>query len=233
MTSFVFEPSPVAGVPVTNGGVFPVRRIFCIGKNYADHVKEMGGEPKSDPPVFFTKPADAVVASGAVIPYPPGTENLHFEGELVVAIGAHGKNLKNRSEAGALIYGNAAGCDLTRRDLQLAAKEKGGPWDASKAFDRSAPIGAIAPIADFPPERFDSARLTTKVNGAVRQDAALSDMIWNVPDIIIALSTLFDLEAGDLIFTGTPAGVGALSPGDKVEITIGALPPLAFEIAAA
>ena len=231
MSRYVVAPPAVSSVEVLGGGLFPVRRIFCIGKNYADHVKEMGGEPKSDPPVFFTKPADAVVASGAVIPYPPGTENLHFEGELVVALSAGAKNLSSREEAGALIYGNAAGCDLTRRDLQAAAKDKGGPWDTAKAFDRSAPIGAIAPVSDLPPDRFDGARLTTRVNGAVRQDAPLTDMIWSVPELLIALSRFFELKAGDLIFTGTPAGVGPLGPGDKVEIEIGALPPLVFDIA--
>jgi len=230
MNAFVFDPPAPQGVEVLSGGLFPVRRIFCIGKNYADHVKEMGAEPKTTPPVFFTKPSDATVASGAVIPYPPATQNLHFEGELVVAIGASGKDLKSRSEADALIYGHAAGCDLTRRDLQAEAKVQGGPWDTGKAFDRSAPVGAIAPVADYPCDAFGDARLVTKVNGQIRQEAALAEMIWSVPEILIALSQLFELKPGDLAFTGTPAGVGPVQPGDKVEVAVGALSPLAFEI---
>ena len=232
MTDYVFAPPVRPIVGVVGGGVFPVRRIFCIGKNYADHVKEMGGDVKSDPPVFFTKPADAVIESGTTIPFPQGTDNLHFEGELVVALGAGGRNLKTREEAGALIFGTACGCDLTRRDLQAAAKAKGGPWDAAKAFDCSAPVGAIGRSQDFPPHTFDDARLTTKVNSAVRQDAPLASMIWSAPEIICELSRLFELKPGDLIFTGTPAGVGALKPGDNVEIEIGDLPGLSFRMGA-
>ena len=207
-----------------------MRRIFCIGKNYAAHVKEMGGDPKSDPPVFFTKPADAAVQN-ADIPYPPGTDDLHFEGEMVIALKSGGRALQTRGDAGALIFGAAVGCDLTRRDLQRQAKDKGTPWDAAKAFDFSAPIGPIAPIAAVPPDAMDGARLITRVNGAVRQDAPLTDMIWTVPEIIIALSALFELKAGDLIFTGTPEGVGPLAVGDKVEIAIDPLPALGFAMA--
>ena len=230
MSSYVFDPPTPSGVAVMGGGVFPVRRIFCIGKNYADHVTEMGGDAKTDPPVFFTKPADAIVPSGAAISYPPGTENLHFEGELVVALKGEGRNLKTRGEAGALIFGNAAGCDLTRRDLQATAKAKGGPWDAAKAFDHSAPVGPIARIEDFPPARFEGARVITRVNDETRQDASLADMIWSVPEIIITLSELFTLKSGDLIFTGTPAGVGSLQRGDHVEVSVGELPALTFNI---
>lgn len=225
---YVIDCPPQPSVPVFGGGAFPVRRIFCIGKNYAAHVSEMGGDAKSDPPVFFTKPADAVVASGAAIPFPQATENLHFEGELVVALGAGGRDLAGRKQAGALIFGTAAGCDLTRRDHQADAKKTGTPWDTAKGFDNSAPIGAIGRWQDFPPGDFDQARLITRVNGTVRQNASLSDMIWTVPEIIIALSKLFELKAGDLIFTGTPAGVGQLSAGDTVEIEIGSLPMLSF-----
>ncbi len=230
MNAFVIDAPAQASVAVLGGGRFPVRRIFCVGKNYAEHVKEMGGEARSDPPVFFTKPADAVVESGAVIAYPQATENLHYEGELAVALKGAGRNLKDRAAAGALIFGNAAACDLTRRDLQSTAKKAGAPWDAAKGFDRSAPIGPIARIEDVPPEAFDDARLVTRINDEVRQDAALSDMIWPVPEIIMALSGLFELRPGDLIFTGTPAGVGALSPGDDVRVDIGPLPSLAFSI---
>ncbi|MBL4619777.1 MAG: fumarylacetoacetate hydrolase family protein [Marinicaulis sp.] len=230
MPDYVFTPPTPPSVRVHGGGLFPVRRIFCVGKNYADHVKEMGGDAKSDPPVFFTKPADSVVESGARIPYPLATENLHFEGELVVALHAGGRNLKTREEAGALIFGTAAGCDLTRRDHQAAAKKAGAPWDSAKGFDQSAPIGNIGRTQDFPPGDFDDAQLLTTVNGEKRQKAPLSTMIWSVPEIIIVLSAQFELKAGDLIFTGTPSGVGPLSPGDNVKVTIGALPPLRFKI---
>ncbi len=225
---YVFEPPAVPSAPVLGGGEFPVRRIFCIGRNYADHVKEMGGDPKSDPPVFFTKPADAIAPTGSVIPYPQSTTNLNFEGELVIALKAGGRDLESREEAGALIFGQACGCDLTRRDLQAAAKKAGAPWDTAKGFDNSAPVGLIARIEDFPPDLFDEARLKLKVNGIEKQNAGLGDMIWTVPEIIIALSRLFELKAGDLIFTGTPDGVGALNSGDRVEVSIGPLPPLDF-----
>lgn len=227
---YVFEPPKQPAVPVIGGGFFPVRRIFCVGKNYADHVKEMGGDPKSSSPVFFTKPADAIVTNGADIPYPPATENLHFEGELVVALGRGGRDLQSRAEAGALIFGTACGCDLTRRDLQAAAKKAGVPWDTAKGFDASAPIGEIGRSQDFPPADFDDARLITRINGDVKQDAPLSSMIWTVPEIIIALSQYFELKAGDLIFTGTPEGVGPLNVGDKVDVEIGSLPPLQFQM---
>lgn len=228
--SYVLSPPPQAVAGVLGGGEFPVRRIFCIGKNYADHVKEMGGDPKSDPPVFFTKPADAVVATGSVVDYPSATSNLHYEGELVIALKAGGRDLESREAAGALIFGQACGCDLTRRDLQAAAKKAGGPWDAAKAFDFSAPVGLIARIEDFPPNLFDNARLVLTVNGVEKQNAALRSMIWTVPEIIIGLSKLFDLKPGDLIFTGTPEGVGPLRRDDRVEVTIGPLPALEFAI---
>lgn len=227
--TYVFAPPPLSSVEVLGGGRFPVRRIFCIGRNFAGHVKEMGGDPKSDPPVFFTKPADAIVETGSVIPYAMGTANLHYEGELVIALGAGGRHLKTREEAGALIFGQAAGCDLTRRDLQAAAKKAGAPWDAAKGFDHSAAVGMIARIEDFPPELFDAARIMLAVNGTVKQDSGLA-FIWTVPEIIIGLSNLFELKAGDLIFTGTPEGVGPLKPGDRVEVTVGPLPALEFSI---
>ncbi len=230
--NFAFDPPPPPAVAVVGGDLFPVRRIFCIGKNYADHVREMGGDAKSDPPVFFTKPADAVVESGARIPYPMATDNLHFEGELVVALHRGGRSLTTREQAGALIFGTAAGCDLTRRDHQAAAKKAGSPWDTAKGFDHSAPMGAIGRYQDFPPDSFDDALLITTVNGEERQSAPLSTMIWSVPEILIELSKLFELCAGDLIFTGTPAGVGALKEGDRVAIKIGDLPECQFSIGA-
>jgi fumarylpyruvate hydrolase len=228
--TFAFEPPHPATVPVIDGTLFPVRRIFCIGRNYADHVREMGGDPRSDPPVFFCKPADAVVGDGGAVPYPPGTGNLHFEGELVIALGAAGQRLGTREEAAALIYGQACGCDLTRRDLQAAAKSSGGPWDTAKGFDASAPVGAIAPLSAVSPARLDAERLVLTVNGEERQSAALASMIWTVPEIIMALSELFELRAGDLVFTGTPEGVGALQRGDEVVVRIGPLPELRFSV---
>lgn len=229
MSAYVFEPPARPSVAVYGGGLFPVRRIFCIGRNYAEHVREMGDDPKSTPPVFFSKPADAVVASGATIPYPAATAELHYEGELVIALKSGGSRLRSREAAGALIFGQAAGCDLTRRDLQAAAKGAGAPWDAAKGFDHSAPIGAIGRIEDYPPDRFDDASIRLTVNGASRQNSPLA-MIWSVPEIIVALSQLFELKAGDLIFTGTPKGVGPLAPGDRVEVAIGPLPALSFAI---
>lgn len=227
MSDFVIEPSPRPAVAVVGGGMFPVRRIFCVGRNYADHVKEMFGDPKTTPPVFFTKPADAVVASGATIPYPTVTKDFHYEGELVVALKAGGLNIGANANIDALIFGYAAGCDLTRRDIQAAAKKAGSPWDAAKGFDNSAAIGAIAPATKG---MIDGARLTLLVNEETKQDEALAEMIWSAPEIIVALSKEFDLKAGDLIYTGTPKGVGPLTPGDKVEVRIGKLPPLTFGI---
>lgn len=227
VSEFVFAPAPVVSALVAGGGRFPVRRIFCIGRNYADHVREMGGDPKAQPPVFFTKPADALVYDGAAIPYAQATTNLHFEGELVVALKSGGRNLSAAAAVDA-IFGYAAGCDLTRRDLQAKAKDAGAPWDTAKAFDQSAPVGVIVRKDAID---LSEARLTLTVNGERRQDAALSSMIWPVEEIIVALSQLFELKAGDLIFTGTPEGVGALKPGDKVDIAIGEL-ALSFKIVA-
>lgn len=227
---FVFPPPPQSYARVLGGGAFPVRRIFCIGKNYAKHVQEMGGDPKADPPVFFTKPADAIVHSGSSIAYPLATESLHYEGELVVALKSGGKNIMTKEAARACIFGYAAGCDLTRRDLQAKAKETGGPWDAAKAFDNSAPIGDIARADQIEFSAKDRAHIRLSVNEEVRQDALLSEMIWSVPEIIVALSRLFELKAGDIVFTGTPDGVGSLAPGDRATVAIYALPPLTFSI---
>lgn len=227
---YAFEPPPISSAAVLGGGEFPIRRIFCIGKNYADHVKEMGGDPKSDPPVFFSKPADAITGTGTIIPYPQATSNFHYEGELVVALKAGGRDIKTPEEAAALIFGQACGCDLTRRDLQAAAKKAGAPWDTAKGFDNSAAVGLIARIEDFPPSLFADARIVLTVNGTERQNAALGGMIWSVSEIIMTLSRLFELKAGDLIFTGTPEGVGPLVREDRVEVTIGPLPPLEFAI---
>jgi len=193
---------------------FPVHRIYCVGRNYAAHVREMGGDPQREPPFFFTKPADAIVANGAAVPYPPRTANLHHEIELVVAIGRGGSAIAS-DDALDHVFGYAVGNDLTRRDLQAAARESGKPWDVAKGFDRSAPVSAIHPVSDVGHPRRGAIWL--KVNGEARQQADLAEMIWNVPEVIAELSTYYTLVAGDLIFTGTPAGVGAVRRGDALE----------------
>jgi fumarylpyruvate hydrolase len=225
---YVIDPPPQASVAVAGGEArFPVRRIFCVGRNYADHVREMGNDPRSEPPLFFTKPADAVVENGAAIPYPPDTSNLHHEVELVLAIGAGGAGI---APARALehVWGYAVGVDLTRRDRQNEAKKAGAPWDAAKGFDNSAPIGAIVPRIDA--GAMKQARIWLSVNGEMRQNADIDQMIWSVPEIIAALSRSWVLAAGDLIFTGTPAGVGPLAAGDAVACGVEGLPELRFTL---
>lgn len=194
---------------------FPVRRIFCVGQNYADHAREMGSNPDREQPFFFSKPADAVVESGAVLPFPSQTNNLHHEVELVVALGVGGSDVSAQDAMG-MVFGHAVGIDLTRRDLQADAKAKGRPWDMAKGFDASAPIGALTP---GPPPA--SGAITLRVNSDLRQNGDLSQMIWNVGEVISKLSTYVALAPGDLIFTGTPAGVGPILPGETVvaEIT--------------
>jgi fumarylpyruvate hydrolase len=193
---------------------FPVHRIYCVGRNYAEHTREMGFDPDREAPFFFAKPADAVVTSGATLPYALATQNLHHEMELVVAIGKGGVNL-SRDAALEHVYGYAAGIDLTRRDLQLAARDKGRPWDVGKGFDQSAPSSAIHRVTEVGHPTRGTIRL--EVNGRVRQDADLSQLIWSVPELIVELSRLFALKPGDLLYTGTPAGVGPVEPGDKVQ----------------
>jgi fumarylpyruvate hydrolase len=214
MSDFVFEPPSIATVPVAGGKLFPVRRVFCVGRNYAAHAREMGGDPNREPPFFFTKPADALVTGGADAPYPAATANLHHEMELVVAIGAGGADIPV-SDALAHVFGYAAGIDLTRRDLQDEAKAARRPWDMSKGFDASGPIGEIAPASRI--GHPESGRIALKVNGEPRQVGDLADQIWPVPDIISTLSKLVRLAPGDLIFTGTPDGVGKLAKGDVAE----------------
>lgn len=193
---------------------FPIRRIFCVGKNYADHAREMGGDPTREPPFFFSKPADAVVAGTADIAMPPRTANLHHEIELVVALAKGGANIAVAA-ATECIFGYAVGNDLTRRDLQADAKAGGRPWDMAKGFDHSAVLSPIRPVAEVGhPEQ---ARIWLSVNGESRQDGDIADMIWPVADIIAELSTYVELQPGDLIYTGTPAGVGPIVRGDLVE----------------
>ena len=214
MTAFVIPPPAQPSVAVAGSEQrFPVHRIYCIGLNYADHVREFGRDPERAPPVFFMKPADAVVDNGAAVPYPPATTNFHYEIELVVALARGGRDIAARDALG-LVFGYAAGNDLTRRDLQSAAKERGEPWDTSKGFDCSAPVAALRPVSAGHVSR---GRIWLSVNGAVCQDSDISRMLWDVPQIIAALSRLYELRAGDLIFTGTPAGIGAVKPGDRLE----------------
>ncbi len=211
MSDYVFAAPPQAAAPVAGGKKFPVRRIFCVGQNYAAHAREMGGDPIREAPFFFTKPADALVIDGADAPYPSLTKNLHHEIELVVAIGTGGANIP-ADKALDHIYGYAVGLDLTRRDLQAAARENKKPWDMSKGFDFSAPLGAIQPAAQIGHPA--KGRIALTVNGAVKQEGDLADLIWSVPEIVAALSTYVALAPGDLIFTGTPSGVGPLVKGD-------------------
>ena len=214
MTDYAFAPTTVPSAEISGSSQrFPIHRIYCVGRNYAEHVKEMGGEVGREPPVFFTKPADAVVANDASIPYPARTSNLHHEIELVVAIGRGGRDIP-KDRALEYVFGYATGNDLTRRDLQAASKQKGQPWDTSKAFDHSAPLAAIRPATSG---HVSKGRIWLTVNGQQRQDSDIGEMIWSVPEVIAELSTLFELKPGDLIFTGTPSGVGALKPGDRIE----------------
>jgi len=204
-------------IPVRGGGTFQVHRIYCVGRNFAEHAREMGAiapttSAERGRPVFFLKPADAVVTDG-VVPYPPGTHELHHEVELVVALGRDAPiGELDRHATDMLVFGYAAGLDLTRRDLQAEAKAKGLPWDIGKAFDSSAPISEIVPATEL--KDLASRTLTLAVNGERRQHGALVDLIWSVPDILHELSKVYALRAGDLIFMGTPAGVGPLQIGD-------------------
>jgi fumarylpyruvate hydrolase len=214
MTDWLFPPAPTASLPISGQSErFPIRRILCVGQNYAAHAREMG-QARAEP-FFFTKPADAVVVDGADPVFPTATANLHHEVELVCAIGADGG-----------IAGWAVGCDLTRRDLQAAAKEKGRPWDAAKGFDQSAPCGPLT-LGTLPDP---AAPIGLSVNGEARQSGRLDDMVWNPAEILAKARELWDVRPGDLIFTGTPEGVGPLQPGDRVEATIGGLQTLRFTV---
>jgi len=218
MTEFVINPPATPSVAVAESEArFPVRRIFCVGRNYAAHAREMGKDPDREPPFFFTKAADAVVDDGATIPYPPETNNFHYEAELVVAIGKGGVNI---DEADALdhIWGYAIGNDLTRRDLQANAKEMGRPWDWGKAFDNSAVCGPVHPVDSV--GHLQQGMIRLSVNGEVKQDADLNEMIWSIPEQIAILSRTMAVKPGDLIYSGTPAGVGRLEVGDVCLIEI-------------
>ena len=212
---------------------FPVNRIYCVGRNYAAHAKEMGGNPDQEAPFFFSKPGDAVVENGSTIPYPPMTQDLHHEVELVMALGGdalaqNGQNL-SEVEAKAAIFGYAVGIDFTRRDLQAQAKEKGRPWDTAKAFDYSAPISAITQAASI--KGIEKASISLSVNGELRQSGSIDDLICKLPQLIVELSHFFTLKPGDLIYTGTPAGVSAVGSGDVMEGRIDGLETLKISIA--
>ncbi|MDG1707375.1 MAG: fumarylacetoacetate hydrolase family protein [Emcibacteraceae bacterium] len=206
---------------------FPVRRIFCVGRNYAAHAREMGHDPDREVPFYFTKPSDAVVDNGAEVPYPPMTENFHFEAELVAAIGKTCTNV-NVEDALDHVYGYAVGNDLTRRDLQGDSKKKGRPWDTGKAFDHSAPCAEIHLAADVPD--VENARIWLSVNGEIKQDSNVNKLIWSVSEVIANLSTLFTLQPGDLIYTGTPEGVGPVVKGDVVKVGVDGLTSLENKI---
>jgi fumarylpyruvate hydrolase len=214
MVDYVIAPPAIASVPVAGGGAFPVRRVFCVGRNYADHAREMGSDPDREPPFFFMKPADALLTGDADMPYPPQSADLHHEMELVVALGSGGADI---AEADALrhVWGYAAGLDMTRRDLQGQAKKEGKPWDMGKGFDHSAPIGLMVPAEKIGHPA--DAAIVLKVNGKVRQSSDLKHLIWSIPETIAYLSRLVTLAPGDLIFSGTPAGVAAVQRGDLLE----------------
>lgn len=234
MDDYVFEPPPRPSVAVHGEAArFPVRRIFCVGRNYAKHALEMGSDPDRDPPFFFTKPPDAVLDAGAErgasVPYPPETEDLHHEVELAVAIGVGGADIP-AARALEHVFGYAVALDLTRRDLQRAAKAAGRPWDWAKGFDASAPIAPIHRAADV--GHPSAGRIWLEVDGEVRQDADLGELIWPVPDVIAFASRSMALAAGDLILTGTPAGVGPLLPGQSVRGGVEGLSELALAVVA-
>ncbi len=214
---FAITPPPQAFVPVIDGDPFPVRRIYCVGRNYAAHAREMGHDPDREPPFFFMKPADALTEDGSTIPYPPATADLHHEIELVVALDKGGANIPEE-KALECVFGYTVGLDMTRRDLQGDAKERGRPWDTGKGFDHSAPIGALRTATSI--GHPTNARISLSVNGANRQDGNINQMIWSVSETIAYLSGLFELQAGDIIFTGTPHGVAAVVPGDRLECCI-------------
>jgi fumarylpyruvate hydrolase len=214
---YVIPQPPQAAIAVAGSSdKFPVRRIWCVGRNYIEHIREMGQDERA-PPFFFAKPADAVVADGATVPYPSLTKDMHFEVELVVALKSGGRNI-SVEKANDHIWGYGVGIDLTRRDLQIASRDLKRPWEVGKAFDQSAPCGPLKPVSEIGHPK--KGRITLSANGEVRQDGDLDQMIWNVPETIWKLSEMVELAAGDIIMTGTPAGVGATVAGDKLSCEI-------------
>ncbi|BEP63947.1 fumarylacetoacetate hydrolase family protein [Variovorax sp. V213] len=232
--SFVFTPPSIVGLPIAGSSdLFPVRRVYCVGRNYAAHAREMGFDPDREPPFFFCKPNDGAsvvpVAEGetGALPYPPLTSNYHYEAELVVAIGKGGKDIAVE-QAASHIHGYAVGLDMTRRDLQMKMREQGRPWEIGKAFDFSAPIAPLCTFADV--GEINAGAITLEVDGQVRQSSDITHLIWSVNEVIANLSTLFTLQPGDLIFTGTPEGVGAVKPGQTLKVSIDKLPSLTVRI---
>ena len=209
MTALLFELALPTVAVKGETARYPVRRVFCVGRNYAGHAREMGSDPSREPPFYFTKPADALVPGGGPIPYPPGTANLHHEVELVVALAGR-IHQGTPEQAAGMVFGHAVGLDMTRRDLQFAARDQGRPWCLGKAFESSAPVSALV-RASAPMLK---GRISLTVNGQVRQDGDIGEMIWSVPEVIAHLSQYYHLGPGDLIFTGTPEGVGPVVPGD-------------------
>lgn len=229
MTDYAFTPPALPSLAIFGSSArFPIRRVFCVGRNYAAHAREMGSNPDREPPFFFTKPADAVVPAEGALPYPPATEDLHHEIELVVALRSGGADIP-ADEALAKVWGYGVGLDLTRRDLQSVAKENGRPWDMAKGFDASAPCSPLRPVSSFGHPSEDAC-IRISVNGTVRQEGTLDEMIWPIADIISHLSRLVTLAPGDLIFTGTPSGVGALVPGDRVHGEIAGVDEFDLEV---
>jgi fumarylpyruvate hydrolase len=227
-TQYVIEPVTLPSLPVAGDTRrFAVNRIYCVGRNYADHAREMGHDPDREPPFFFMKPASAIVTDGGSMQYPNLSNDVHHEIEMVVAIGKGGANI-SAEKALEHVYGYGVGLDMTRRDLQGEAKKMGRPWDTGKAFDQSAPCSALVPVVECGHPSKGSIRLM--VNGEVRQEGDLNQLIWNVPDTIAYLSTLFTLQPGDLIFSGTPAGVGPIKKGDVLEGEVAGLPVLKTQI---
>ncbi|MBC7137497.1 MAG: fumarylacetoacetate hydrolase family protein [Defluviimonas sp.] len=224
---YCFAPPAQVALPVAGSDLlFPVRRVYCVGRNYADHAREMGHDPEAEPPFFFQKNPDNLVTDGR-FPYPSATAEVHFEVELAVALQAGGSDIP-AERALDHVFGYAVALDMTRRDLQAEARKAGRPWEAAKAAERSAPIGVLSPVAEV--GHLDGAAITLKVNGALRQQAPLAAMIWPVAEIIAHLSRLFTLAPGDVILTGTPAGVGAVQRGDVLEARVDGLAPLRVEV---
>nr|WP_243863001.1 fumarylacetoacetate hydrolase family protein [Brevundimonas terrae] len=224
----LFQPQAPVLAKTSTGDEFPVRRIFCVGRNYAAHAREMGRDPDREPPFFFTAWAETVVPDGTTIAYPTMTENFHYEAELVIAIGKGGRNIAVEN-AKDHVWGYATGLDMTRRDLQLEARAQGRPWDTGKNVEQSSPLGLIHKVdeGDFDP---NNGAIKLTVNGEVKQDADLAELIWPVDDIIAYLSTLWEIHPGDLIYTGTPAGVGAVVVGDEMVVTIDGLSSLNIKV---
>ncbi len=225
MTAFLFPLAQPAVPVVGEAALYPVRRVFCVGRNYAGHAREMGSDPNREPPFYFSKSADCLVPGGGAIPYAPATANLHHEIELVVALGASVYQA-TADVAAKAVFGHAVGLDMTRRDLQFAARDKGRPWDLGKSFEFSAPITPIVRAA----HPILTGAISLQVNGEIRQKGDIADMIWSIPEIIAHLSQYYHLSAGDLIYTGTPEGVGPVHPGDRLLGRVDGVAELAVDI---